>query len=249
MGHLIFTIVVITKIRYTLRMLIRFHKPLPIIVATLLSLTCLMDDDAKALTATERYQSCTERVRVDPKSALTFAQNWEKERGDASATHCRALALYALQRYSAAAQVLERLSGSLYSSDLNLWSSIINQTASSWQQAGLAHRAIATLNRAVLQIDGSARNNEAHAILAQSFLVQRAAIHASRNQTLEATQDYDHALSYGVNQPHLLLARAKLFLSINERALARDDLEAVLKSTSSKEDIHKESKALLKGLS
>ena len=60
-----------------------------------------------ALAQDDNYRNCTDWVAADPARALTEAERWRDNGGGIAARHCRALALAAMDNFSAAATEVE----------------------------------------------------------------------------------------------------------------------------------------------
>lgn len=199
-----------------------------------------------AASTAEQYASCTEKVRTDPNAALAHAQAWLKQGENASASHCQALALYALKDYANAAQILERISDPLKHSNLNLWQDITEQTARSWRYAEQMHRAIATLNRAILFASEDAYVDSKKAGASVKLLNARAQYYVLSKRPLDALQDYDHALNIDAASHQTRLARATLLAKMKETRLANDDAKRVMNAVPDSDPLHQAAKKLIR---
>ena len=185
---------------------------------------------AQGLTPSAKYHECTALVSSAPKDALHMADDWILRENTPTAQHCRALALFALQRYRDAAHELERLSSSVSQDNRTLWVNIIRQAAQAWLQDGQTHRATAALTRAILTTNSDAHSNHTMNQLTTDMLMERSALYLRDGKTMEAVQDVDNAISLQPDDSKLRLARAKLFIAMKEYALAKDDLSVILAS-------------------
>lgn len=196
---------------------------------------------AAPVTTSDRYRECTTLVNKDPKAASLEAQKWLQEKNSPSAQHCLALALFSLEEYYDAARELEQLSVRIEGKEPVLWTNVLRQAARAWNLADQRHRAIAALTRAILETSKSAFSDPSMGMLSTELLLERAAFYELEQQPLQALQDYDHGLSIDPAHERLLLARAKLLLVLKENALARQDLQLLLKA----QPKHEEAKRLM----
>lgn len=178
----------------------------------------------------EEYQRCTSLSVSDPTASLKMAEQWIQKDNTPSAYHCRAISLFALKRYSLAAAALEDLSSKLTKSNLTLWSNVLRQAAKSWELAGESAKAITVLTTAIRTTADAALEQPATARMAADLLIDRGALYTAGGRDLDAVQDFDQGLSLVPDHSDLLLARAKLFMKLQENTLARRDLNALLKA-------------------
>lgn len=223
---------------------------MPKLYRILLTLSCLvctaLPAQSWAASAAEKYASCTEKVRTDPKSAIAYANSWDKVGSNPSALHCKALALYAIKDYAEAAGILEQISEPLKRSNLTLWQDIIQQIARSWRYAGQMHRAIATLNRAINETSSRAFSDNTYANATLKLLKTRAEYYQNNKQPLAALQDYDNALAIDANAHTIRLQRATLLKKLGEARLAADDARYIISATPANNATHQAAKKLVK---
>ncbi len=206
-----------------------FHKSILII---LLFPLCIASS-AGAITpekSAANYQHCTTLSATDPAAALKMAEKWIQEDNTPSAYHCRAISLFALKRYSLAAAALEDLGTKLTDNNLTLWSNVLRQAAKSWELSGESGKAITVLTQAIHATSDIALDQPPMARMCAELLMDRGALYLAGGRDLYAVQDFDQGLSLAPEHPSLLLARAKLFIKLQENVLARNDLNALLKA-------------------
>lgn len=183
---------------------------------------------AQAMSNSQEYKSCTALTRADPSKALIMADEWSRTSNAASAFHCRAIALFALKRYTDAGKALNRLSDRVGSSNLMLWANVLRQSARAWELGGDKAQALIALTKAIQPISQEAHNNANMARLASELLSERSRIYAESGRNLFAIQDLDQAVALYSDDEKLLLARAKLFIEMHDHALAEKDLKIVM---------------------
>lgn len=183
---------------------------------------------AQILEQSAKYSECTRQVGSNARAALGFADDWMLRENAPSAQHCRSLALFSLKRYRDAALELERLSERITRDNAVLWVNILRQASQAWQLADQRHRAIAALTRAILVTSVRAQENNSLAILTTELLLERSALYIYDGKTLDAIQDLDNSIALQPKNTRLRLARAKLFIAMKEKALAKEDLTMVL---------------------
>lgn len=206
----------------------------------MLLLCCLLSTVAAANDA--RYQACSKKASSNPQAALKEAEAWMIESNVASAQHCKAIALFGLKRYRESAAELQRLAIRLEKSDRMLWANVLHQAARSWELAGNRQRAIASLDYAVSGMDELAHDKASAARVLGDILLKRAEVHQTQGDPFKAVQDLDHAVSLQPTNDKVRLARAKLLVELKESALAKQDLQAILK----RNPRHSAAKALMK---
>lgn len=199
---------------------------------TLLVLLCAAPS-AWAITpekSAENYQRCTTLSASSPTKALAMAEKWIQTDNTPSAYHCRAISLFALKRYSLAAAALEDLGTKLTDNNPSLLSNVLRQAAKSWELAGEAAKAITVLTGAIRATSDIALDQPAMARVCAELLMDRGMLYLAGGRDLYAVQDFDQGLSLAPDHPALLLARAKLFIKLQDNTLARRDLNALLKA-------------------
>lgn len=196
-------------------------------IPILLSLLCiLLNIPRPGQAQPPDYETCTKLAQTNPQEALRMADRWRQAHDHPSAYHCRALALFALTRYEEAAKALETLSFVITEKNLPLWSSVIRQAAKSWRLAEDNAKAIVVLSKGIDKTADMALSKPVIAKVAADMLLDRSALYQQGGRELVALQDLDQAISLMPKNPSLLIARARLLLSQDETALARQDLQA-----------------------
>lgn len=208
----------------------------------MLVLSCLLPLAAQASDA--RYQACSQKASSNPAAALKEAETWMIESNVASAQHCKAIALFGLKRYRESAAELQRLAIRLEKSDRILWANVLHQAARSWELSGNRQRALASLDYAISGLDDLAHEKSSAARVLGDILLKRSEVHVKAGDSLKAVQDLDHAISLQPTKDDFLLARGELLAKIDEKALAKQDAQAILK----RNPRHAKAKALLNRL-
>lgn len=212
------------------------------ILITLLAISVAVPAWAQSNDA--RYQECSKKASTDPHAALKEAEQWMIEANVASAQHCKAIALFGLKRYRESAAELQRLAIRLEKSDRILWANVLHQAARSWELSGNRQRALASLDYAISGLDDIAHDKSSAARMLGEILLKRSEVHVKGGDPLKAVQDLDHAVSLQPKNDDFLLARAEVLKQLGENALAKQDVEAILK----RNPRHAQAKALLSKL-
>lgn len=194
---------------------------------TILWLMILLGFAYHGLAKENDYSACTQLVNTQPRDALRMAERWMQEKNHPSAYHCRALALFALERYEEAARALEALSAVITEKNLVLWGNVLRQAARSWELAEDNAKAIIVLTNGINKTDNLGLSEPVVGQLCADMLLDRSALYAKGGRELFALQDLDQALSLSPKNPKLLFARAELFAKQEEYALARRDLDTL----------------------
>ncbi|MCI5049969.1 MAG: hypothetical protein MRY32_06520 [Rickettsiales bacterium] len=176
----------------------------------------------------QEYKSCTALTRSDPSAALKMADSWSRKSNMASAYHCRAIALFALKRYSDAGQALDQLSTRIGENNLMLWANVLRQSAKAWKLSDNNAKAIIALTKAIHPVSNDGFDNPATARLATELLLERSGLYSEGGRELFALQDLDQALTMTPNHEKALLERAKLLLKMGEIGMAKDDANRIL---------------------
>ena len=189
-----------------------------------------------------RYQACSKKASSNPQAALKEAEAWMIESNVASAQHCKAIALFGLKRYRESAAELQRLAIRLEKSDRMLWANVLHQAARSWELSGNRQRAIASLEYAISGLDELAHDKASAARVLGDILIKRAEVYEKEGDRFKAIQDLDHAVSLQPTNDKVRLARADLLVKMGETAMAKEDLQSILK----RNPRHSAAKALMK---
>lgn len=136
------------------------------------------------------YQECSGLTASAPDKALDYATRWiKRNKNEAFAYHCQALARYGLQRFEESAAQLEEvarhpnLSGALQS---QIW----EQAEQAWRKAGDIPRAEIALSMAIDTADRQGLKDAA-----VKLLLRKANALVQQNKPLLALQELDHALT------------------------------------------------------
>lgn len=172
----------------------------------------------------ERYSACTNSVAVNPDAAYKTARAWYGQSQSVASQHCMALALFELKNYSEAAAILEDILTKVSPGQSSLWLRMKAQAAKTQQAAGNEDAVQKHLDDALMW--AASRDMDKDML---PLLSQRAKLYSNRSQHLKAVQDLDHA--YAIEPSNaILLERARIFLRIDKKQPAREDIEFVLKS-------------------
>lgn len=172
------------------------------------------------------YQLCTTKARTAPEQALVEAERSAAEMGEASALHCKALALFELRQYDESAKLLETLYSRLGEKDaqlplrVNLMIQVARAKALDQDTQG-AKDAYAA---AVALAAGHDRKD-----LTVETLRQRMKFLTDTKQYEDLIQDADHILSLAPTDTEALMARAGAFLALQNKDLAQADYKEILR--------------------
>ena len=191
------------------------------------------------------YQECSKLAATDPAKALVKADEWLKIDDGIPAHHCRAMALFGLQRFEQSADALELVRDKVPPADITLQSYLTHQAAKSWVSAGKVDAALGTIARQLDMMGKVKNDNVTAAQLTAELLIERAAIRSNYGQLKDAASDLDRAVSLTPLNVDALLARADVFARLGDAGLAGADTKAVL----TLEPTNEKAKAMLKRLS
>lgn len=183
---------------------------------------------AFGMSNSKQYKECTALTRSDAKAALSMAEQWVRKENTASASHCRAIALFALKRYQQAGDALDRLSVQIGQDNLMLWANVLRQSSKAWELADEKAKSIIAITKAIGPTSSAGIDNPAIGRLASELLRERSRLYTKGGRHLYAVQDLDQALMLNPSDEKLLLARAKVFITLKESDMARQDLKLVL---------------------
>lgn len=171
----------------------------------------------------DRYARCTGMVEKNAETALSFAMAWQAENDDPAASHCKALALFKLQRFGEAATLLELLTIQVPDNQTALWSKIVLQSGYARKRMGDYAKAIENYTIALANIEEA--DIPSVVIL---LLVERARTNLQQSQLMLAVQDLDHALALDENNKEALLLRARAFQNSGKYEMAKSDLSRLV---------------------
>ena len=170
----------------------------------------------------ERYQTCASLVNTAPKQALQQSRAWAKGESSPSASHCMAMAQFALKDYPSAAKNLEKLLPTVKGNQF-VYAHIVSQLARVYDVLDAPEKAGLVLNDAVfhlMQLDDER---------ALSHILNARYKHfENQKQYLKAINDLDHVINIAPTA-ELYIARAGILLKLKKAMSARWDLEAALK--------------------
>ena len=190
---------------------------------------------------TDSYRACASMAAHAPDKALLDAELQLKTGENIGARHCRAMALYALKRYPEAVVDLLTVERQIPREDLALQNYVTRQTARALNLSQKPDEALAHLQQHINSLRADGSNSALRSRLAAETLLERALLRESYAQYAQAIQELDHAISLNPTNEELLLTRARVFIALNDKELARQDLMAVLRSNPT----HAEARALL----
>jgi tetratricopeptide (TPR) repeat protein len=171
--------------------------------------------DDTSIGGRDRYDNCLLLVRSEPQRALNAALDWEKT-GNAAATHCAAVAMVALRRYTDAAIKLNNLaratSGAADSATL------FDQAGNAWLLARRPSDANSSFSAAIALLPGDA-----------DLLVDRARGYAMAVDWRSADADLTAALAKNPNRADLYVLRASARHAMGRKLDARTDIDQALR--------------------
>jgi tetratricopeptide (TPR) repeat protein len=171
--------------------------------------------DDSSIGGRDRYENCLLLTRREPDRALNAALDWEKM-GNAGATHCAAVALVALRRYSEAAIKLDKLAratpGAADSAEL------YDQAGNAWLLARRPSDANSSFSAAIALLPGD-----------PDLLADRARAYAMAVNWRAADTDLTAALAKSPNRADLYVLRASARHAAGDKIDARADIDQALR--------------------
>lgn len=207
-----------------------FYRILPLL---LLGAPALAAD---GFTQSPAYKECTSLASTNPTLALEKADAWLKIDHGVAANHCRAMALYGLHRYQEAATALASVHDMVPRTDITLRSYVIRQEARAWVNAQRPDMGLAALSGQLSDMGTLKGDNATVARLSAELLLDRARLRETYGQLDDAIQDLDHAVSLSPIDEDVLIERARVFHQLGDDALAKQDLQAVLRGDATQPD-------------
>lgn len=209
------------KMRFYIQISILFFVT---VAAAMPALAMTTADKRQKITASDRYIACTGYTRRLPEEALRMSDSWlQKDEKSLAARHCRALALFGLQKFDQAAEALEYIGDRLTQDSPKLWVSVLRQAGHARLKAKQFFLALNNLSKAIAFAD-----NHRLDTLTVELLMDRAEVWHQQNQPYKAVQDLDYILTLEAEHEKALLARARIFRQIGFPQLAQEDLRRVL---------------------
>ena len=197
-------------------------------VMTVLALPMLAQA-AESFVQSPAYKECTQLASSNPKLALEKAEAWLKIDQGTSALHCRAMALYGLRQFELSAAALADVRNTIALADTTLRSFVARQTSRAWLNANKPDAAMAALTAQLNELGQATGDNATHSKLTAELLLDRAKLRLGVGQATDAVQDLDHAVSLDPVNEEVLLTRADAFAKLKDAALAKQDLQALLR--------------------
>lgn len=197
-------------------------------VMTVLALPILAQA-AESFVQSPAYKECTQLASSNPKLALEKAEAWLKIDQSTSALHCRAMALYGLKQFELSAAALSDVRNTIPPADVTLRSFVARQASRAWLNANKPDAAIAALTGQLNEMAQAGGDNVTESKLTSELLLDRAKLRLTYGHATDAVQDLDHAVSLDPLNEDILLARADAFAALNDPALTKQDLQAVLR--------------------
>lgn len=179
---------------------------------------------------TDAYRKCSQMAVSSPSEALAESNEQLKISDNIGARHCRAMALYALMRYPEAVNELLTVERQIPANDVALLNYVTRQTARALNLAKKPDAALVHLQKHFDALRASSVNDAFLTKLAAETLLERALLRESYAQYGQAIQELDHAISLNPTNEELLYTRARVFIALGDNALARQDLNAILRS-------------------
>ncbi len=213
------------------------------IMITVLCVMATSDVYATGLVAASdeaAYTRCLRTLEQNPKQAHNDAVVWVKRSASPAAYHCRAMAEFRLKRYAHAATTLNQLHDLLPRGEERLRRNVFLQAVKSWRLAGEHNRPLKDISAFIHRLQSVPLDAATEHDLAAA-LTERSALYVASGQRLKALHDLDHVLSFQPDQVGALLARAEIYALMKEVALAKADVEVVLRQNPG----HKEAQRLL----
>ncbi len=204
--------------------------PQPFLTRTLLSfLLCSSAFAAESFVQSPAYKECTQLASTNPPLALQKAEAWLKIDQGTAALHCRAMALYGSHRFAEAASGLQDVRATIAKEDIVLRTYVARQASRAWLNAQQPDKAVNDISEQINEMAVLPTDNATEARLTAELLLDRAKLRSNYGQRNEALQDLDHAVSLSPINEEVLIERAHVFAQLGDIALAKQDLQAVLR--------------------
>lgn len=166
------------------------------------------------------YQRCLSEVDINPNRAFDDALIWRDQGGGIPARHCAALALIALEEYTAAAERLEELAdqGATRAAARAMRPDMLGQAGNAWLLADRPDRAYSALSAALALLPEAAPARA-------DLLIDRARALAAQEQWAAAETDLSASLDRAPDQVagYIFRATARRFLEQFDAALVDID--------------------------
>lgn len=199
---------------------------------------------AESFTTSEAYRQCAALAMQTPASAEKKAKSLLQTEKSAGNYHCLAMAYYNTGRFEEAARLLAGVRALLPETDLRLRAYVLRQEARAWSEAGKPDAARQALSQVIDRAPMDAIHVPELGTLLGELLLDRAQLWVDAGRNAEAMQDLDHAIALNGTPTDYFIARAKLYTLLGDTALAKADLQQVLRVNPS----HAEAVALMREL-
>lgn len=180
-------------------------------------------------TQSPAYKECAALANSNPIAAEQKANEWLKIDDGVGPHHCRAMAFYGQRRFGEAAQELTFTRSKIAPGNVALRSYVAKQAAKAWMDTGRPDAAITALGEQISDMAAVRGDNASVSQLTSELLLERAKLRVKYGQPAEAVQDLDQAVSLTPTDEAVLMERATAFAQLNDLALARQDVNSVLK--------------------
>jgi len=155
------------------------------------------------------YKDCTALVYSNSANALAYADSWiAGGKAPVIAKHCRALALYGMKHFPAAAKELDDFAA-IPSSSIPTKIGALKQAAQAWQDAGIYQSAINSLGQAIAISSDSEINPQNY-----DMLMQQAGLLIKTTQYLEAIHALDNALEINPAGTEAMVLRSRIYQTL-----------------------------------
>jgi tetratricopeptide (TPR) repeat protein len=178
---------------------------------------------------TPHYRQCSTLATSAPADAIRMAnQSLQQHQELAANYHCRAIAHYTAGAYQTSAEDLARVYAATNPHNVHVRIYITRQAARALVKAGDTERALASLQRELLQLERRSQSATQKEQMGSALLLDRAQIYADKDQPTRAIQELDHAVSLSPSDPKIRIARAALFMELGADIMAAEDLNHIL---------------------
>jgi tetratricopeptide (TPR) repeat protein len=188
---------------------------LPLLAGPAIAAELQLDD--ASLPGKDRYERCLALGRQSAKRAYNAAIEWQNAGGGFGASHCAAIALVSMKRFSEAAQNLDTLGLNPASGKPSERAVLLDQAGNAWLLAGKYDSADASFTTALALTPSDA-----------DILTDRARARGLRKNWAGAESDLTAALARYPSRADLLVLRASARHALGHKADARADIDQAL---------------------
>jgi tetratricopeptide (TPR) repeat protein len=168
------------------------------------------------IAAGSAYETCLDTLADDPTGAVALADAWQADGGGDGALHCRGLALIALGKPAAGAELLEQVARQTSAPALAR-ASLLGQAVQARLMVAQADKAVADASEA---IDLSPADTE--------LFIMRATAEGMLGQFAAAVDDLSQALRLDATRPDALVSRAVMHRKLSQLDRAQADVSQAL---------------------